>query len=104
MMYIVIPTIFLLTYLNGKQRKGGLNQSILFYYLPGCPYCQKVRDELDAMKLSYKLIDVSIDKNQKQMMKKRHNRKTSVPFLIIDGKRIDESDHIIRYLRQTFQA
>ena len=103
MMYIVIPTLFLLTYLNGKQRTGSLNQKILFYYLPGCPYCQKVRDTLEALRLPYKLINVSIDKNHKQMMKKRHNQKTSVPFLIINGKRIDESDHIIRYLHQTFQ-
>ena len=100
MIYIVIPTLIILSYLNGNEkRKGQLNtEQILFFYIPGCPYCKRVQKVLDMQERPYTLIDVKKPKNKKIMMQKRHNQKTSVPFMIIDGKPIDESDQIIDYL------
>ena len=106
MIYLVIPTLIILSYLNGNERrkvKGQLNiDRILFFYIPGCPYCKRVQKVLDMQERPYTLINVKQPKNKKLMMQKRHNQKTSVPFVIIDGKPIDESDQIIDYLYTTW--
>ena len=86
MIYIVIPTLIVLTYLNRKQRKGQFNiEKILFFYIPDRPYCKRVKRVLDLQDRAYTLIDVTKPKNKKLMMQKRHNQKTSVPFVIING-------------------
>ncbi len=84
---------------KGSPNKKKSNQ-IQFFYLPGCPFCSAVQDVLDENKFAYKLIDISFPQNRKIMMQKRHNRKTTVPFVIIDGKPMDESSQIIQYLNR----
>lgn len=72
---------------------------LLLYYLPWCPYCQKV---LDYLKQTHRTVPT---KNLQQDTKgkddlRRIGGKMQVPCLIIDGKAMYESAAIIQWLSQ----
>ncbi len=74
---------------------------IILYQLPGCPYCTKVRNKLEEMKLDYDIVDVENDRNDpvRQELLEKSNVPT-VPVIQVDGEYIGESDIIIAYLEE----
>lgn len=69
------------------------------HYLEGCPYCIRVQDKLDELKLPYKLINAEEDDFDTVM---KIADIDMVPVLE-DGKRvIQESKKIINYLDKTY--
>ncbi len=74
----------------------------LLYYLPTCPFCQKVLDFLkehdDKLKITLK--SISEEENLSELMEKGGKRQ--VPFLIDTDEdfALYESDDIIEYLRK----
>jgi len=84
------------------KKQGSLSKTdIVLYDLEYCPYCQKVRNKLEELDISYKRKSVEIDKNKKELAKKRGG-KTTVPYIEIDGEGTAESDIIIEMLEERF--
>ena len=93
-------TVLFVLWLYSKS--GSASKSTIdFYHIPGCPYCEKVQDVLDELGYSYVLQNVQNPQIKQQMRQVRQNNKTTVPFLVIDGKPMAESQKIITYLRNT---
>ena len=76
---------------------------ITLYQLDGCPYCERVADRLDELKISYESIWVEplhSDRNEVE----RVSGQRAVPVLIDDrfGVTMAESDRILEFLNTTY--
>lgn len=75
------------------------NPSLRLYYLPWCPYCQKVLSYLKKINKT-----VPLENLQKNLTAKadliRIGRKSQVPCLIINDYPLYESDAIIKWLSE----
>lgn len=101
MRFLLIPAVLLLSMLMSNRKQGGANKGTMqLYVIPGCPFCEKVKRFCNENGIEYQLHDVTNPLIKEEMMKARHNDKTTVPFAIIDGKPKDESDTIIAYLKK----
>jgi len=57
---------------------------LTIYTTPTCPWCKKTKEFLKENKIPYTEKNVTISKNQKEMIEK--SNQTGVPVLNIDGK------------------
>ena len=76
---------------------------ITLYQLDGCPYCERVADRLDELKISYESIWVeSLHSDRDEV--ERVSGQRAVPVLIDDrfGVTMAESDRILEFLNTTY--
>ncbi len=64
-----------------------------------CPYCRRVKKELDRMNLSYKEVNADADGRQEVI---RLSGQRAIPILTIGDEVLVDSTHIIRELRRRF--
>lgn len=69
-----------------------------FYYFDSCPYCQRVLNVIDELKIKVNYKDIYEDTNNMQKLTYITGRKT-VPCLFIDGKPMHESSDIMAWLK-----
>jgi len=76
---------------------------LFLYYKKGCPYCEKVFDYLDKLKLDIPLknIDESSEVRNELIS---IGGKAQVPCLIIDGKAMYESNDIIKWFSENINS
>jgi glutathione S-transferase len=70
------------------------------YYLPTCPYCQKVLRFMDEIDLKVPLKDINVPANRDTLIKVGGSHQ--VPCLFIDGVPMYESNDIIEFLREKY--
>lgn len=68
------------------------------YYFDSCPYCQRVLNVIDELKIKVNYKDIYEDTNNMQKLTYITGRKT-VPCLFIDGKPMHESSDIMAWLK-----
>ena len=79
---------------------------ITLYELPGCPYCAKVIDTLEQLRLEYDTVEVPSDHAERTEVKAVSGQ-TGVPVIVDEDHGVDgmhESDDIVEYLEQTYAA
>lgn len=64
-----------------------------------CPYCRRVKKELDRMNLSYEEVHADADRRQEVI---RLSGQRAIPILTIGDEVLVDSTHIIRELRRRF--
>ena len=64
-----------------------------------CPYCRRVKKELERLNLPYETIDADAD-GREEVIKLSGQR--AIPILTIDDEVLVDSSHIIRELRRRF--
>ena len=74
-------------------------QHLLLYYLPWCPYSQRVLDYLKQIHRTLPMKNLQNNAKDKEELRKIGG-KTQVPCLIINGKAMYESAAIIQWLSQ----
>lgn len=67
------------------------------YYFEECPYCQRVLNTIQELKILVTLKNIHYDPNELQKLLYTTGRKT-VPCLFIDGSPMHESLDIINWL------
>jgi glutaredoxin 3 len=75
------------------------NASIKLYTGNYCPYCVRVKRELDRLGLGYESVDADADGRQEVM---RLSGQHKIPILTIGSEVLIDSSHIIRELRRRF--
>lgn len=100
MRFLLIPAVVFLSVLMSSRKQGNANKDKMkLYVIPGCPFCEKVKRFCNENNIEYQLHDVTNPLIKEEMIEARHNDKTTVPFAVVDGKPMDESDAIIAYLK-----
>ena len=76
---------------------------ITLYQLDGCPYCERVADRLDELKISYESIWVEPLHSDRDEVE-RVSGQRAVPVVIDDrfGVTMAESDRILEFLNTTY--
>jgi glutaredoxin 3 len=76
--------------------------SIVLYQTDWCPYCVRVRGELERLGLEYAIVNVPDEHGKRTMLEELFGT-TGVPS-IADGdvKIADNDDAIVDYLRHTY--
>ncbi len=64
-----------------------------------CPFCRRVKKELERLELPYQTVNADDDGREEVM---RLSGQRLIPILTIDDKVITDSTHIIRELRGRF--
>ena len=64
-----------------------------------CPYCRRVKKELDRLNLPYESVDADSDGRQEVI---RLSGQRAIPILTIDDDVLVDSSYIIRELRKRF--
>jgi len=64
-----------------------------------CPYCRRVKKELERLGLDYEAVDADAD-GRKEVMRLSGQR--LIPILTIGDEVLVDSSHIIRELRRRF--
>ena len=73
-------------------------KDLKFYYMEGCPYCNKVRNYMKENEISVEMVDIHADpKNAQDLISLGGN--DQVPMLLIDGEPLYESDDIIEWFK-----
>ncbi|MBX9923487.1 MAG: glutathione S-transferase N-terminal domain-containing protein [Rhabdochlamydiaceae bacterium] len=85
--------------IGNQQAIARENPQLLLYYLPWCPYSQKVLDHLKQMHKTLPMKNLQQDNKGKEELRKIGG-KAQVPCLIINGKAMYESATIIQWLSQ----
>ena len=67
---------------------------IILYTLPGCPFCQKVKDKLSQKRLAYKEIIIDRDNKPKEVT----STGGMVPVIKIGDLVMSESSKICAYI------
>jgi glutaredoxin 3 len=75
------------------------NALIKLYTGGYCPYCWRVKRELDRLNLDYEAVDADADGREEVM---RLSGQRLIPILTIDDEVLVDSSHIIRELRRRF--
>lgn len=73
--------------------------SLVLYYQPFCPYCQRVLRVSEQLKPPLELKNVQESSASLEELKKLTGE-TQVPCLVIDGKPMLESEDIVRWLEE----
>ena len=73
---------------------------IEFFFMDGCPYCAKVRDNLAKLKIKFVPKNTDDDKNWRELMK--IGKKDMVPFIVDGSVAMYESDEIVKYLEEKY--
>ena len=73
------------------------------YFMPSCPFCQRVLQIAENLKIELDLKDISEDSSTKEELTKLGG-KSQVPFLVDTEKDTSmyESNDIIEYLRENY--
>ncbi len=66
-----------------------------------CPYCVRVRRELDRLELDYETVHADAD-GREEVIRLSGQRK--IPILTIEDEVLVDSSHIIRELRKRYAA
>ncbi len=80
--------------------------NITLYELPGCPYCAKVVDRLEALDLEYDRVQVPRSHGERTEVKEISGQ-TGVPVLVDEEHGVEgmpESDDIVAFLEETYGA
>lgn len=85
--------------IGNQQAISRENPHLLLYYLPWCPYSQKVLDYLRQVHRTLPMKNLQQDNQGKEELR-RIGGKAQVPCLIINGKAMYESAAIIQWLSQ----
>ncbi len=64
-----------------------------------CPYCRRVKKELDRLELGYESVNADEDGRQEVI---RHSGQRAIPILTIDEEVLVDSTNIIRELRKRY--
>jgi glutaredoxin 3 len=64
-----------------------------------CPFCSRVRNELERLGLDYESVDADADMREEVI---RLSRQRAIPILTIDEEVLVDSSHIIRELRNRY--
>ena len=64
-----------------------------------CPYCRRVKQELDRLDLDYEAVDADSDGRQEVI---RLSGQRAIPILTIGDEVLVDSSHIIRELRRRY--
>lgn len=64
-----------------------------------CPYCRRVKKELDRLNLPYESVNADSDGRQEVI---RLSGQRAIPILSIDDEVLVDSSYIIRELRKRF--
>lgn len=77
--------------------------SLTLYQLEGCPYCEKVADQMDELAIEYENVWVEGLHSLRNEVKRKSGQR-QVPVLIDDdtGVTMAESDRILEYLDTSF--
>lgn len=75
------------------------NTKIKLYTGDYCPYCRRVKKELDRLKLDYESVDADSDGRDEVI---RLSGQRAIPILTIGDEVLVDSTHIIRELRQRY--
>lgn len=73
--------------------------SIKLYTGDYCPYCIRVKRELERLNLGYESVDADADGRQEVI---RLSGQHKIPILTLDDEVLVDSSHIIRELRKRF--
>lgn len=65
-----------------------------------CPYCRRVKKELDRLDLDYEPVDADFDGRGEVM---RLSGQRAIPILTIDDEVLVDSTNIIRELRRRYE-
>jgi glutaredoxin len=77
-------------------------EDIALYYLPTCPYCQKVMRFMEKNGIIIDMKSTTEPENRDTLL--MVGKKNQVPCLFIDGQPLYESDDIITWLTEHFQV
>ena len=75
------------------------NATITLYTGGYCPYCLRVKRELERLNLDYETVDADADYREEVM---RLSGQRLIPILTIGDEVLVDSSHIIRELRKRF--
>ena len=73
--------------------------SVRLYIGNYCPYCLRVKKELERLNIPYQAVDADPDGREEVM---RLSGQHLIPILTIDDEVLVDSSHIIRELRRRF--
>ena len=76
-----------------------LNETITLYTGEYCPYCRRVKKELDRLGLDYQSVNADADGRQEVI---RLSGQRAIPILTIGDEVLVDSTHIIRELRARY--
>ncbi len=82
-----------------EQSLHTLNETIKLYTGSYCPYCRRVKQELDRLGLEYQAVDADVD-GREEVMELSGQR--AIPILTIGDEVLVDSSHIIRGLRERY--
>ena len=66
-----------------------------------CPYCMRVKGELERLELEYEVVQADAD-GREEVIRLSGQRK--IPVLTIGDRVLTDSSHIIRELRERYAA
>lgn len=75
---------------------------LVLYYMPTCPFCQKVLGFMKKNDIEVTLKDTLSNESFRQELMKIGG-KTQVPCLVIDGKPLYESEDIIIWFKENLK-
>jgi glutaredoxin 3 len=64
-----------------------------------CPYCRRVKNELERLNLTYETVDADVD-GREEVIKLSGQR--AIPIVTVDDEVLVDSSGIIRELRRRF--
>ena len=76
-----------------------LNETITLYTGEYCPYCRRVKKELDRLGLDYETVNADADGRAEVV---RLSGRRTIPVLTIGDEVLVDSTHIIRELRARY--
>ncbi len=74
---------------------------LTLYYLPGCPYCQKVFNYMEKEDIEIPLKNIKLNKKAEKELINTGGKK-QVPCLFINGDPLYESDDIIKWFHKNY--
>ena len=77
------------------------NEEITLYTGEYCPYCRRVKKELERLNLGYQTVNADAD-GRGTVMKLSGQR--AIPILTIDDEVLVDSSYIIRELRKRYAS
>jgi glutaredoxin len=81
--------------MDATLKKTGLR----LYTGDDCPFCRRVRNELERLGLDYEVVDADADMREEVI---RLSGQRAIPILTIGEEILVDSSHIIRELRNRY--
>lgn len=75
-------------------------EKLTLYYMPSCPYCQRVLQFMENRGINIELRDTCQPEHKAYLLE--NGKKAQVPCLFIDDQPLFESSDIISYLGKRF--